>query len=363
MEHVAFIGTYTNSGSSKGIYRFAYDSGTLRPSAAPSLAAACTNPTFLALDSERNLLYSTGDATVSGSAKPEAVVRCFHVAASPLPDLQLLRETRLGNLAGAPTHVVIARDASALLLVHYGQGCVFSVGLDGDGAPASVVSMLAQEGPVGPNASRQDKPHPHSFTLSPDGRFAFSPDLGLDRIFRYTVERETGRLIPGVPKSFPVSPGSGPRHAKFSGDGRHFYVVGEMGGSVDAFSYDKASGTLEHLQSLSALPDGFSGANTSAELQLHPGGAYVYVSNRGPDTLAVFRRDAESGRLVKIQDLSSGGAHPRHFALSPDGATLLCANRDSNNLTLFSVDSGTGILKQVGEPVFAPSPICVVFAR
>lgn len=363
MEHVAFLGTYTNSGASKGIYRIAYDSKTLAPSGPVALAAPCGNPTFLACDEGRRLLFATGDAAVDGSARPQGVVRCFRIPSDLSADLKLLRELPLGSLAGAPTHVVYAGGASALLLVHYSQGRVFSIRLASDGLPFSLVSTIAHEGRLGPDAKRQDKPHPHSFTLAPDERFAFSPDLGLDRVFRYALEKSTGRLIPEEPKSFAVAPGAGPRHAKFSRDGRHLYVVEEMGGCVDVFAYEAGAGTLTHVQTLSSLPPGFSGENTSAELQIHPNDAYVYVSNRGPDTLAVFRRDSLSGRLTKIQDIASGGAHPRHFALSPDGNSLLCANRDSNNLTLFAVDSGSGLLTQVGPSISAPSPICVVFAR
>lgn len=362
MEHVVFIGTYTNSGASKGIYRVSYDSASLKPTGPVELAAACTNPSFLAYDEGRGLLYTTGDAAASGATKSPAVLRCFRVPADLHSPLNLVTELPLGAVPGASTHVVRSPDGRTLLSVHYNQGLVFSVSLDEAGAPAALVSSLPQEGKLGPNSKRQDKPHPHSFTISPDGRFAFSPDLGLDLVFRYAIAQGS-LLVAGEPKAFAVPAGSGPRHAKFSGDGRYFYVVGEMAGTVDVFAYEAHSGELRHLQTISSLAEGFAGENTSAEVQVHPNDSFVYVSNRGPDTLAVFRRDPKTGLLSKIQEISSGGAHPRHFSLSPDGRNLLCANRDSNNVVLFEVDVQSGRLAQTEVKLTVPSPICVVFAR
>ena len=159
------------------------------------------------------------------------------------------------------------------------------------------------------------------------------------------------------------APGAGPRHAKFSNDGRIFYVLNELNNTVDVLAYESSDGSLSPLQTISTLPDGFVGSSTSAEIRVHPNGKFVYTSNRGHDSIAVFSRNSDSGRLSLVEIVASGGQRPRNFALSADGAWLLCANQDSNNLIVFAVDQETGRLEQSSDEVNLNSPLCVLFAH
>jgi 6-phosphogluconolactonase len=206
-------------------------------------------------------------------------------------------------------------------------------------------------------------PHVHSVTLSPDGRFVVVCDLGLDRICSYRVDAATSTLTPANPPAVATPPGSGPRHSVFGADGRHLYAVTEMGSTVLAFAYDTASGALTLQQALPTLPPDFKGSSTGAEIRLHPNGRFLYTSNRGHDSIAVFGVDPANGKLTPVAITPCGGKNPRNFALSPDGAWLVSANQNSNSLAVFRVDPATGRLTPTGQTAAVPLPVCVLFAR
>jgi 6-phosphogluconolactonase len=221
------------------------------------------------------------------------------------------------------------------------------------------VSVQLLSGKLGPNQARQDKPHPHSVTFSPDGHFAYVCDLGLDKIFCYRLDASA--LVPAG--EFATAPGAGPRHSKFSADGKFFYVLNELDGTIATYACDPATGALTAKQAVPTLPEGFTGNNTCAEIRLHPNGRFVYGSNRGHDSIAVFARNPADGTLKRIEIVPSGGGHPRNFALSLDGAWLVCANRDSNNLVVFKVDPVTGRLTATGHTAKVPQAVCVLFCN
>ena len=221
---------------------------------------------------------------------------------------------------------------------------------------------MQHTGPLGPNAKRQDKPHAHSATFSPDNRFVHVCDLGQDRVYHYAVEATSGSLQPAATPFTSLTPGTGPRHAKFSADGQYFYVIDELDGTVTACRYENATGTLTPFQRVPTLPPDYTGdTNTTAELRVHPNGRFLYGSNRGHDSLAVYAITPSTGALTLVEIVPCGGKTPRNFALSPDGAWLVCAHQGSDTVSTFRVDPGTGKLTLLpGTSVVAQS-VCVLF--
>ncbi len=348
-----FIGTYTKEGS-QGIYAVRLDPAT-GALGTPALAAATPNPTFLAWHPSKPVLYALGegpgpDGKISGGAAAFA----YEAATGKLSPLN-----SRGAGGGNTTHLAADASGRMLVTVSYGGGQVASYPLAADGRIGEHASFIAHQGDLGPNRTRQDKPHPHSVTISPDNRFAFVADLGLDRIFRYGLDPAAGVLI--APETFPAPAGAGPRHSKFSADGRRFYVVNELACTTTVYDCDAASGGLALRQTVSTLPAGFTGQNTCAEIRVHPNGKFVYASNRGHESIAVFAIQAD-GTLQLVELTPCGGKHPRNFNLTPDGRWLVCANMNSDNLVSFQVDPATGRLTATGSTVTVPQAVCVLFA-
>lgn len=362
-----FVGTYTPStgsgqapaaGASQGVYAVRLDPVTGAFSA-PEVAAVTPNPTFLAWHPTRPMLYALGEGPgPDGKTSGGAAAFAYDSGTGKLSPLN----TR-GAGGGNTTHLVADATGKMLITVSYGGGQVAAFPLETDGKLGTRSAFLAHSGPVGPNKSRQDKPHPHSVTLSPDNRFAFVADLGLDRVMIYRLDPATGGLTPNDPAFVAVTPGSGPRHTKFSRDGKFFYILGEIDGSLTTCAYDAATGALTPLQHTTTLPDGFqvTDPDRAAEVRVHPNGKFVYASNRGHDSIAVFAVKA-GGTLQLIEIVPCGGRHPRNFNLSPDGAWLVCANMDSDNLVSFKVDAATGRLTATGHSATVPKAVCVLFA-
>jgi 6-phosphogluconolactonase len=346
---IIFIGTYTQK-SSRGIYGLRFEAG--RPSE-PWLAGEGRNPSFLALAPDGRHLYATGEVRAGGAGVSAFSIDREHAL------LQLVNEQPTGG--GNTTHGAVDATGQAIIAVSYGTGYVCSLPIEAGGRLGACRTRIEPHGPTGPNRERQDRPHPHSTTLSPDNRFALVCDLGLDRILVYRLDPERAELQANHPPFGVAPPGAGPRHGKFSRDGRFFYVVNEMGGTICAYTFEPERGTLALRQTTSTLPADFHGANGLAEIRLHPNDRFVYASNRGHDSLAVFARDPESGTLETVEIVPCGGRHPRNFALSPDGRWLLCANRDSDNLVTFAVDPASGKLQATGTVRTVPEPVCVLF--
>ena len=350
-----FVGTYTpKEGASRGIYsvRLDPDTGALSE---PMLAAEAASPTFLALHPNGRVVYALSEAD-SFRGRPGGGATAFQIDPRA-GKLSRLNAQSTGGIACA--HLGLDPAAKTLVLASYSGGQVTSFPLASDGQIGPRASAETMTGKLGPRQDRQDQPHPHSATFSPDGRHVYVCDLGLDKIFCYRTEKSA--LVPAG--TFATAAGAGPRHGKFSADGKFFYVINELDGTIATYACDPASGALTVKQTVSTLPDGFTGSNTCAEIRLHPNGLFVYGSNRGHDSLAVFARDPQDGTLTRIEIVPSGGGHPRNFALSPDGSWLVCANRDSNNLVVFQVDAVTGRLTATGHTATVPQAVCVLFAN
>lgn len=354
-DHVALLGTYTG-GESRGIYvvRLDGDTGALSE---PQLAAEARNPAFLALHPNGKVVYALNEgASAPGRAGGEVAAFAMEAATGALTPLG----TEAGG-GGAFAHLGVSPDGRLLVAASYGGGCTAAFPLAADGTLRTRTSLIQHAGPLGPNTARQEKPHAHSVTFSPDGRLAFVADLGLDRILAFRVDGEAGTLAPHEPAFAATAPGAGPRHAKFSADGKFFYVLDELDCTVTVFRYDAARGALEAVQRIGTLPADFAGKNTCSEIRVHPNGRFVFAANRGHDSIAVFARAAADGKLALVEIVPTGGRVPRNFALTPDGKWLLSAHQESNDLAVFRVDEATGRLTATGHTAKAAKPVCVLF--
>jgi len=211
------------------------------------------------------------------------------------------------------------------------------------------------------NPQRQSHAFAHSIRVDPTNRFALVADLGLDKLFVYKFNVKDGSLTANDPPFAKAAPGSGPRHVVFHPNGRWVYLITEMGNSIMLFDWDTRRGALSEVQTVSTLPAGFQGASTCAEIQVHPSGRFVYASNRGRDSIAVFSVDENTGRLTPIQDVPSGGITPRNFDIDPTAHWLLATNHGSNTAMVFRIDQQTGKLTPAGQPLDVPSPFCPRF--
>lgn len=347
-----YFGTYTDK-SSKGIYVGTFDPAEGRLSAI-ELAAEAARPSFLAIHPRRPLLYGVGELA-DFQGRKTGVVRAFAIEASG--KLRLLNEQPSGG--AGPCHVAVEPGGRCVLVANYGGGSVASLPIEEDGRLKSPASVIQHQG-RGPNPRRQEGPHAHSINVDPTGRFALAPDLGCDKVFVYRLEAAAGRLVPHDPPAVALAPGAGPRHLAFHPNGQFAYVINELNSTVAALAYDGAAGRLQVLSSVSTLPSDFSGSNTTADIHVHPSGKFLYGSNRGHDSIAIFAI-AGDGTLRPLGHQSTRGKTPRNFALDPSGQYLLAANQDSDTVAVFRIDTPTGLLSPLGEPVAVPRPVCIRF--
>lgn len=344
-----YFGTYTGP-KSKGIYLSQLDlsSGKL---SAPTLAAEIEQPSFLALHPDRRFLYAVNET--GGGRRGTGQVTAFAVAA----DGKLTLLNQQPSRGSGPCHLVVDRAGKNLLLANYGGGSVAAFPISADGRLGESTGFIQHSGSSA-NPQRQKEPHAHSINLDAANRFAVAADLGLDKVLVYRFDPEKGTLSPNEPPSTSVKAGSGPRHFAFHPSGRSAYVINELASTVTAFQYDAGQGVLKEIQTLSTLPRDFKGESYTAEVQVHPSGKFLYGSNRGHDSIAVFAIEA-NGTLRFIETTATGGKTPRNFGISPDGRYLLAANQESHNVVVFRIDPKSGRLTSTGSILEVPSPVCV----
>lgn len=352
---LVYFGCYTNAKSgSKGIYvsRFNSASGELGE---PSLAAETGSPSFLALSPDRKHLYAVGE--MSGPGKKAGGVSAFRVS---LPDGQLSFLNQVSSVGAGPCHIALDQTGRMAMIANYGGGSVASYRVGDDGRLSEAVSFVQHEG-SSVNPKRQAGPHGHSINRSPDNRFAFACDLGLDKVLVYRIDPATGTLSAHGEAGLP--PGSGPRHFAFHPGGKFAFVNNEMLMTVSTFAYDADKGALTLVDTVSTLPEADRGQEgfSTAETVAHPNGKVVYVSNRTHDTIAVFSCDPVTGRLTLVQNAPAEGRIPRNFNLDPSGRWMIVAHQDSNTAALFKVDPETGKLSFTGKKVNVGGAVCVRF--
>jgi len=347
-----YVGTYTE-GASKGIYRFELDlaNGNLTSGA---LAAKSENPSFLAIDPAHRNLYAVNEVATFGG-KSSGAVSAFFI------------DPRNGNLTflnqqpsegSGPCHIVIDSRGKHALVANYGGGNAVVLPIQSDGKLARSTAFVQHQG-SSTDPNRQGGPHAHSINLDAANRFAFIADLGLDRIVVYKFDAKLGTLVPNDSPSVAIAPGAGPRHFAFHPNGRSAYVINELQSTVTAFRYDPALGVLKPLQTISTLPMGFSGASFTAEVQVHPSGRFLYGSNRGHDSIAIFAIDPATGGLKPVGHQANQIKTPRNFGIDPTGNYMLVANQDGNSIVVFRIDPNTGELSPTGIKADVPTPVCV----
>lgn len=345
-----YLGTYTGGKSpSKGIYvaRLDVRTGEL---AQPELAAEVTNPSFVALHPNGRFLYAVGEM---GGQKGGAVSAFAIDPASGR--LTLLNQ--VSSRGSGPCHLNVDKTGRYVVAVNYGSGSTTAIAIQPDGRLGESTAFIQHSG-SSVNPKRQQGPHAHSVNFSPDNRFAVVADLGLDQVLVYRFDAAKGTLEPNQPPYAKVAAGSGPRHFAFHPNGRFGYVINELASTVTAFAWDARRGALSEIQTISTLPKDFSGENYCAEVVAHPSGRFLYGSNRGHDSIAVFSIDRQ-GKLALIEHVPTQGKFPRNFAIEPGGAYMLVANQNSNNVVVFRIDSKTGRLSATGKQVSVGAPVCV----
>lgn len=353
-ELLVYIGTYTR-GESEGIYILRMDlaSGELAPS---GVVRGVVNPSFLAIHPNRRFLYAVTEVG-SFAGKRSGAVGAFSIQ-SDTGHLTLLNRELSGG--GGPCHLVVDPTGRNVLVANYGGGSVAALPVRADGRLGPATAFIQHEG-SSVNPRRQRGPHAHSINVDTTGRFAFAADLGLDEVLVYRLDAIRGTLTPHDPPAAPVEPGSGPRHFALHPGGRFAYVINEMSSTVTAFAYDPRRGVLETLQTISTLPSGFEGTNSTAEVQVAPSGRFLYGSNRGHDSIAVFAIDAVKGTLTHVENEPTQGKTPRNFGIDPTGTYLLAGNQGSDTVVVFRIDPGTGELEATGHSARVPTPVCVKF--
>jgi 6-phosphogluconolactonase len=350
-----WLGT-SSSPLSKGIYfsTLNTENGQLSPA---TLAAEITGPGFLALNPKQSVLYAVG----SLNGKPSVVAYEVQQQDGARPALQLMNAVEVGD--GGATHLAVDRSAQLLLTAQYGGGSTAAFALNQDGSIRERTQLLKHRGGSGVVEGRQDSPHAHWVGFSPDERFAFVPDLGLDQVLIYRVDVAKATIEPHGAGVCP--PGSGPRHMKFHPNKKWIYVVNELDLTVSVFDYDAEAGAMKLKQTIEAVPKAELAAEeftSGSEIRVHPSGRFVYSANRGHDTITAFEVDGATGELTVLQRVPIRGATPRNFNLDPSGRWLLAAGQDSHTLSSFTVDADTGRLTYHRSIIHVPSPICVLFA-
>ena len=349
-----FVGTYTGGKTgSEGIYAFSFDAatGALKPR---GLAVATSSPSFLVASANRRVVFAVNELDKYDDA-PSGSVTSFAVddAAGKLTPI-----STQASRGAHPCHLELDKAGHFLAVANYtgGNYALFPVLSDGRMEPAIAVVSGNGRGP----STRQEGPHGHAVTFDAANRFLIATDLGIDRLLVYRFDETTGTLLSNAPPSVPMSPGAGPRHFAFHPDNRLGFVINELDSTVTSLKWDGAAGVFSKLGTVSTLPAGFKGASTTAEIRVHPTGRFVYGSNRGHDSVAVFSVD-DDGSLKIVEIESTRGRTPRNFTIDPTGRWLLAGNQESSTIAVFEIDQTTGALTPVGEPVAAPTPVSILF--
>jgi 6-phosphogluconolactonase len=348
-EYWVYFGTSTRK-ASKGIYvsRLNVATGSLTE---PQLAAEASNPNTQAIHPGGRFLYSVVDAgggaqggVASFSVDP-ATGKLTHTGEVPSHGVQ-------------PIYLAVDSGGRTVAVPNYSSGSVAAIPIRKDGSVGESASFIQHEG-SSVNPTRQTGPHAHAVAISPDGRFLIVPDLGLDKTFIYRLDAAQAKIEPNDPPFLKATPGSGPRHFAFHPKRPLAYLISELSNSVTALRWDARRGSLEELQTLSNLPEGFKGTNSTAEIVVHPSGKFVYGSNRGHNSINVYAIQPD-GKLQVLENISTAGRTPNNFAIDPTGRWLLAANQMSDNIVAFSIE-GDGRLKPTGQTLGVDTPMCVRF--
>ena len=346
-KYFLYLGVY-----GKGVYAYRFDTDGAKLDAL-GLVGQVTNPSFLAVDRNFRNLYAVSEleGNVDGGVAAFAIDRTTGKLNA------LNTESSAGE---APCHLSVDHTSKMLMVANYGTGGVSVFPLEQDGRLAKMSGLLTGHG-SSVNPKRQAGPHAHEAVVSADNRFLYVPDLGLDRIRIYRIDPENAKLTPNDPPEAKVDAGYGPRHIAFTADGKFAYVADELEPFVTIFSHDANSGALTKIKSISILPAAAKGDNAPAEIEIGPSGKFLYVSNRGPGTIAVFAINSDDGTLKPVQVAKTGGTWPRAFEFDPSGKFLFAGDQKADQFVIFDVDPTNGKLNLTGRVFNVPSPVCFLF--
>jgi len=356
-ELLVFVGTYTERtpDGSKGIYAARFDTTTGRL-AGLTAVAELQNPSWITLSRDRRFLYAVSEVGVAdATGTPAGLVVAYSVAA----DGKLTELNRVSSGGADPCHLAIDRAGRTVAVANYTGGSTVSFHVGGDGRLGAPTKD--QHVGKGPNAQRQEAAHAHSVDFVADDRLLLSCDLGNDRVYVYRHDPRTGAIAAHKPAFVGLEPGAGPRHLAVHPSGRYVYVLTELSSHVAMFAWNPTAGTLVQRQSVATVPVGTPPSNSTAEIVVHPNGRFVYASNRGHDSIAVFSVNARDGRLTRLANTPTGGNVPRNFAVDPSGRWILAANQRSNSIATFAIDATKGTLTPSGATLAVPRPVCVAF--
>jgi 6-phosphogluconolactonase len=358
-ELLVYVGTYTertpDGSGSKGIYAARFDTTTGKLSGLTA-AAELQNPSWVTVSGDRRFLYAVSEVGVAdATGKPAGLVVAYSIGG----DGALTELNRVSSGGADPCHLAVDRTGRTVAVANYtgGSTAAFHVGTDGRLGAASKDQHVGK----GPNAERQEAPHAHSVNFVADDRLLLSCDLGNDRVYVYRHDPRTGAIAAHKPAFVGLEPGAGPRHLAMHPSKRYVYVLTELTSHVAMFAWNPSAGTLVQRQSVSTVPLGTAPSNSTAEIVVHPNGRFVYASNRGHDSIAVFNVNPETGKLTFIAAQGQGVKWPRNFVLDPTGAWLLVGNEQGNSITVYSVDPETGELHPTENRLETPKPSCLRF--
>lgn len=348
-----FFGTYTGK-NSKGIYRAEFDAATGKLGT-PELAAETTSPSFLAIHPNRTHLFCVGEISTFEGKKAGGV--SSFTLNTKTGELKLINQQ--SSVGPGPCHIACDKAGKNVIVANYGGGSttVIPVGADGKLGPAS--SFVQHKG-SGVNKSRQESPHAHSVNLDAANKFAIVADLGLDKLLVYKFDSAKGTIEPNEPAAFQLHGGAGPRHFAFHPNGKLAFTNNELDSSVTSMTWNDEKGTFTKVSNLSTLPAPHKG-NSTAETVVHPSGKFVYVSNRGHNSIAIFEVNQSSGELKAIGHQGEGVKVPRNFNIDPTGKWMIVCNQDGHDAIVYAIDQSTGQLKPTGEKVAVGAPVCVKF--
>ena len=352
-EYFVYVGTYTRT-SSKGIYAFRFRPAT-GEMAPMGLVAETPHSSFIAAHPSGQFLYATNEHEGANPPGVDNTISAFAIDASTGALTFLNKVSSRGE---GPNHISVDATGRSVLVANFRNGTVAALPIQPNGSLGDATSVIRHTGssihPV-----RQTGPHAHFISPSPDNRYVLAVDLGTDQIVVYRFDPAKGSLTPNDPHVAKAQTGSQPRHLAFHPTAKFAYVNGEASSTISAFSYDAARGTLQEIQTVSTLPAEFSGTNTTAEVLVDRTGRFVYVSNRGHDSIAAFGIDQATGRVTPIDHTPTNGRTPRHFTFDPSGRFLMAVNQNSNTAALYRVDAASGRLTHVSMSD-VPEPACVI---
>lgn len=352
-----YIGTYTLGNSqSEGIYVYQFDPSTGSLSHV-STVIGIENPSFLKISREGRFLYAVSEV-FEAQETPGGALTAYSIDQQSGALNYLNSQSTHG---ACPCHLNIDQTGQYLMVSNYmgGNIAILPVKKDGSLRPAS--DVVQHEGCSNVNPERQEGPHVHSVTLSPDNQFAIAADLGKDMLRSYKLNIEEGKLLSGKSAQVKTTPGAGPRHTVFHPNGRFLFLLNELGNTINSYMYDKNTGALKLMDMVSTLPEEYEGENIAADIHVHPNGKFLYASNRGHDSIVVYSIEKAGGGIKLLGHQSTLGEHPRNFGIDPTGKFLLVANKDSNNIVTFKIDRTTGLLRPNGQVMNVRQPVCLAF--